>query len=276
MTDPSPSYKHPPVAEVALAVYFSPQVALRSVHAGRLWEKWRDRYPVTEDQPPLPPVMPETFPLKPSAPFQFVGGFPGTRVWYRSKSGDRLLQVQPDRFVLNWRRTPDDEAYPRYESLRPQFEQEVIEFLAFLVEEGLDEPSISQAEVSYNNPIPMTSLGEPLDLGSILAPWSGAFSDTFLPLPESGSVHLRFQIADPSTGEPVGRLYVDADPAIYQARPDQPLEEVFMLQVFARGFPLGGGLDGALHFLDLGHDWVVRGFTSLTTMSMHKRWGREE
>ena len=53
--------------EVALAVYFNPPMALRSVHMGRLWDRWCDRFPRTEDQPPLPPVAPEIFPSAPPA-----------------------------------------------------------------------------------------------------------------------------------------------------------------------------------------------------------------
>ena len=47
------------------------------------------------------------------------------------------------------------------------------------------------------------------------------------------------------------------------------------VQLFARGAPIGDGLEGALAFLDLGHDWLVRAFKSLTTLEMHKEWGMQ-
>ena len=276
LTQPSPSYQRPPVAEVALGIYFSPALDLRAVHMGQLWDRWRDRYPQVQDQSPLSPVLPETFPSPLQAvPFQFVGGFPGIRVWYMSELGDQLVQVQPDRLVLNWRRIGQDQPYPRYEVLRPTFVREAQEFIGFLGDIGLGEAAITQAEVTYINPISLQELGDPLDLSRLISPWSGRFSDSFLPLPEDTGFRLRFRIPEPASGEPVGRLYVEGNPAIHQTLGGEAPEEVFMLQLFARGRPLGSGLDGALAFLDLGHDWVVRGFTSLTAEPMHSEWGRE-
>ena len=244
---------------------------------GRLWDRWRNRYPRSEDQPPLPPAPREVFPAPPPAlSIQLMGGgFPGSRVWFLSEEGDRLVQIQADRLVLNWRRVAQDSPYPRYDRLRPEFSREAADLLAFLTDEGLGEPEMLQAEVVYTNPIPMSVLGDPPDLGRLLAPWSGQFSDAYLSSPEDARMGMRFRIPDPATGEPVGRLYVEANPAIHPASGGGPPEAVFMVQLFARGRPLGEGLDGALKFLDLGHDWVVRGFTSLTTESMHTEWGRK-
>jgi len=36
-----------------------------------------------------------------------------------------------------------------------------------------------------------------------------------------------------------------------------------------------GGVEDAMAFLDVGHEWVVRGFTSVTTTSMQSKWGKE-
>lgn len=275
MTPSRPSYRRPPVAEVALALYVSPPLPLRTVSLGRLWERWRDRYPQSEDQPPLPPVMPETFPHpSPSASIQFSGVFPGVRVWYLSEGRDRVLQVQRDRLVLNWRRLADDQPYPRYESLRPEFEAAAVQFLEFATSEGLGPARIAQVEVAYVNPIPLGDRVE--DPARMLSVWSGERSDDFLPAsPESVSLALRYRIPHPETGEPIGRLYVEASPAMHQ-NVASPEEEVFLLRLFARGRPLGDGITGALAFLDVGRDWVVRGFTSITTSEMHDIWELEE
>jgi uncharacterized protein (TIGR04255 family) len=273
---PVPSFQQPPVNEVALAVYFAPPLSLRAVHLGRLWEKWRERYPKAEDQPPLPPVPLETFPARPvGATISFGPGMPGVREWFLSERGDRLVQVQHDRLVLNWRRISAGDVYPRYESLRPAFEGEVNELQAFLEEEGIGEATIVQAEVTYSNPISVSELGESRDIARLIAPWSGSYSDGFLPIPEDMRLGLRYVIPDPSTQQPVGRLYIEGNPLLRQGPGSGLLDEAFMLQLFARGRALGEGLNGALAFLDLGHEWVVRGFTSLTSESMHQRWGRE-
>jgi uncharacterized protein (TIGR04255 family) len=179
--------------------------------------------------------------------------------------------VQPDRLVLNWRKTPEEPTYPRYETLRPIFVREVEEYFTFLETIGISRPVISQAEVTYVNPIPISALDESADLKGVLAPWSGENSDDFLPVPEDSRILLRYLIPNPETGDAVGRLYVEGAGATHQE-----LGRVYMLQLFARGKPLSEGVHGALAFLDLGHDWVVRGFASLTTTSLHDNWIRQE
>ena len=37
----------------------------------------------------------------------------------------------------------------------------------------------------------------------------------------------------------------------------------------------GEDIEGAFLFLDIGREWIVRGFTSLTTKDMHKVWRRK-
>src|ERR1700678_2386835 len=96
-----PTFQNPPVAEVALGLYFAAPLGLHAAQMGQLWDRWRDRYPKTEDHPPLPPVMQESFPAAPVGfAFQLTGAYPGVRVWYVSDSSDRVVQVQQDRLVL--------------------------------------------------------------------------------------------------------------------------------------------------------------------------------
>lgn len=269
-----PHFEHPPVAEVALAVYFAPPLQLQSAQLGRLWDRWRDRYPVTQDQPPMPPIPIESFPATPlNMSFQFIGGFPGPRVWFSSKDGDRLLQVQSDRLVLNWRRTKSDDEYPHYEELRPAFVDAVANFTEFLASEGLGPVQFSQAEVTYINPISLSSLGSPPNFSKLVVPWTNEFSDDFLPNTENVHLQLSFQIVNPEDGGAIGRLYVEGNAALHQNVGEVSQSEVYMLQLFARGRPIGEGLEGALAFLDLGHDYVVNGFVSLTTEEIRKEWG---
>lgn len=274
---PTPSYERPPVAEVALGVYFSSALPLRSAHFGKLWDVWRDRYPRTEDQPPLPPATFETFPSPPQVmSIQFAGAFPGVRAWYLSEVGDRVVQVQSDRLVLNWRRVSAEQPYPRYENLRPAFVEALEQLTTFCESEGLGPVTIAQAEVTYANPVPVESLGPDKDLGLLLAPWAGTYSDDFLPTAEDVRFGARYRIPDPATREPVGRLYVECNPTLHVLPGNAEPEDVYLLRLFARGKPLGTGVEGGMAFLDLGHEWVVRGFTSLTARPMHEEWGLQE
>lgn len=150
------------------------------------------------------------------------------------------------------------------------------ELLQYMSEEGLEAPQVSGAEVTYSNVVPVLHPGESIALTSLLAPWSGTYSDDFLPEPEDGRFGVRYRIPDPSTGQPIGRLYVNGASMAQGTAGWRASEAGYVLQLFARGKPLGEGLEGALAFMDLGHEWVVRGFSSITTPSMHHEWGRQE
>ncbi len=274
---PMPSYRNPPVEEVALAVYFSPLLQIGAVQYGRLYEMWSENYPRSEDQPLLPPIPPDklTRYLMPSIQFSTVS--PGVRVWYLSKDGDRVIQIQRDRLILNWRRINDEQNYPSYNTLRPMFEEIIGQFLQFLKNEGLDCPEITQAEVTYVNPIICAGLEQLGDPTTILSVCSNQQSEDLFPHPEGVNMSLRYQIKDPEKKLSIGSLYVEAvSPVLYQRAGQSESQEIFMLKLFARGRPLDPGLEGALNFLDIAHDWVIRGFTSITSPQVHQLWEREE
>lgn len=267
-----PDFDRPPVQEVALGVYFHPIPVLDAVRLAQLWERWRDRYPVAEEQPPLPPLVPESFDQPTLSQVVFFGQTPSARVWYQSEGRDQLVQVQRDRLVHNWRRLSAEQPYPHYDNLLPQFQQDAADLWSFLADQGLEPPVVTQAEATYVNPIPLSQIGSDRLTARLIAPWSGEMSDSFLPEPEDVNLTLRFRIPGPE-GMPTGRLYVSAAPWQWQNPESGRIEPAVLLQVFARGAPMGEGLEGALEFLDLGHDWIVRGFKSLTTPEMHKKWG---
>ncbi len=53
-----------------MAVHFSPRLVEPAAELARLWQKWRDRYPLAEDRPPLPPPG-----LQPAAPSAGASGY---------------------------------------------------------------------------------------------------------------------------------------------------------------------------------------------------------
>lgn len=271
---PLPDFTGPPVAEVALSVQFEPVTSMRTPQLGLLWREFRDRFPVTEEHPPLDPVI-ERFGVRRTGTgavrVEMLKGPPTPRCWFLNKDGTELIQVQQDRFVRNWRKVGDGNTYPRYEKhLRPSFECELECFQTFLQREQLGDLKPNQCEVTYVNPI-VAGQGWQAhgELGEVITVFQRLFSDDFLDAPEDVGLRLRFLIPDQS-GKPVGRLHVAIDPG-YRSTDNQAL---FIMNLTARGAPCGEGIAGVLGFLDLGRDWVVRGFTSITTQKMHKLWGR--
>jgi hypothetical protein len=61
------------------------------------------------------------------------------------------------------------------------------------------------------------------------------------------------------------------------ATPDVPppgLIPIYLANLTARVMPNGATVDRAMKALDVGHEWVVRGFDDLTTAEMHRHWGK--
>lgn len=281
MTDvskPLPEFENPPVVEVALSVQFETLANLRTPQLGLLWQEFRDRFPVTEEHPPLDAVF-ERFGVpamvREGVRFQMLPAPPVPRCWFLNKEGTELVQVQQDRFIHNWRKVGDKDRqptpYPRYDSVRRTFENELVKFRDFLSRNNIGDLAPNQCEVTYVNHIESgecwTNHGQ---LGELLSVFSPRYTDEFLAVPEDGRMSVRYLIPT-STGEPLGRLHISVEPA-YRASDDAPM---FLLTLTARGRPASDGIPGVLGFLDIGREWVVRGFTSITTETMHKSWGRK-
>jgi uncharacterized protein (TIGR04255 family) len=270
-----PEFDHPPVIEVALSVQFKRLEHLRSAHLGSFWAKFQHRFPRTEDHAPLEPSF-EKFDQSRNQPKLGVEvrAFdvpPLPRAWFLNEGGTELIQIQPDRFVRNWRKVDEQDRYVRYTHIRQRFIEELRDFEQIVRTEQLGELSPNQCEVTYvNHIVPGEGWEKHGELEKVLSVWSGLHSDDFLPMPEGVGMSVHYVI--PSEGQPIGRLHVDLQPA-YRVADGKP---IYILNLTARGGPINGDMDGAFRFLDIGHEWIVRGFASMTTKHMQKIWRRTD
>jgi len=266
-----PDFTNPPVIEVALSVQFEPLSGFRTSHFGLLWSDFRRQFPRTEEHPPRPPVI-DQFGIRraPKMDVRVEVALPVPQCRFLNDTGTELIQIQQDRFVHNWRKVGAGDEYPRYESVKRRFEQELGVFRQFLAREDLGELVPNQCEITYVNHIISGAGWERHgELGEVITVWTTRYSDTFLSGPEDIGLRVRYIIPGVD-GSPIGRLLVSVDPA-YRAEDDRP---IYVLLLTARGRPIGQGIEGALGFLDIGREWIVRGFTSLTSPRMHEIWGR--
>ena len=269
--EPRPGFHKPPVNEVALSVQFSPVSGLTVAMYGLLWQRYRPAFSKSEDKAPLASVI-ETFeaPRPQKLKFEIVPEPQPPRCWFMNEKGSELIQVQSDRFVFNWRKQPPLQPYPRYEHVRIGFERYYSIFEAFAQEYNLGPIVPTQCEVTYVNDL---NIGEGWfrfgELRNVLALWAGEHSDKFLEEPEDAQVRSRYVIRS-NDGLPLGRLHINLEPRIRV--PDG--SSLMRLVLTARGAPLGEGIAGIISFLNLGREYVVRGFTSITTKRMHEIWER--
>ncbi|MEX2151715.1 MAG: TIGR04255 family protein [Gemmatimonadaceae bacterium] len=268
-----PEYEKPPVVEVACSIQFEP---INELHAGRLgllWGEYEDRYPRVEQQPPLSPIR-EKFESKTRIGFSFEGAFPMfpmPRLWFLNTDGTRLIQVQRDHFIVNWRKLDTQAEYPRYQSIRDTLVEEFGRFRDFLKDEELALTPIVQTELTYVNHIDARQTdASRKPLSQIVRIWTGETPDGKLPQFEEASFNARYLMRDGD--QPTGRLHINLEPQLY-VRDNAP---VYALTLIARGAPASSELEGALAFLDKGHEAIVEGFTAITTDEMHAVWGRQQ
>ncbi len=270
-----PEFDNPPIVEVALAVQFDRLESLRSTQLGLLWLNFKDRFPKTEEHPPLAPIVEEFGDHKvarPQVQFEVLNRPPTPRLWYLNETGTELIQVQQDRFAHNWRKVGGEDEYPRYERIRDSFLEELRQFDSFLEEHQVGTLRPNIGEITYVNHV---DLGKGLqtfaELDQVLTLWSGEYSDPFPAELEEARFTAQYLIPN-DVGEPNGRLRIDATPA-YRSDDNKP---VLVLRLQARGKLCDQSLDGAMQFLDIGRSWIVRGFASVTTVEMHKVWKRRK
>ncbi len=263
-----PDYDNPPIIETALGVEFDPLALWEIPHFGLFWHEIKDDYPKSSVMPPLPSQR-ERFGAKTRQPSQVEVELllrPEVRCWFSNESQTELIQVQNDRLVLNWRKVTDNNVYPHYENTRPKFEREWGRFCEFVTSQKIGLPDVKQCEVTYVNHIEQGEGWETLaDLAGILPCWVGASSEGFLPTPEAIALNAKYLMPQDQ-----GRLYIKLQTAIRHT----DAKEILQLTLTARGQPASSDTTSILQWLDLGHEWVVRGFTDFTSAKMHDLWKR--
>lgn len=263
---PLPKFGNPPVVEVALSILFEPLERFKSAHVGRLWERIKDQFPATEDQPELPYSIEEPTAPAPLPRLELMDR-PRVRTWFQNADGTQLLQVQHNRIAYNWKRGAASEPYPSYEAVEKGFRKLLPVWMDFVRQESLGEIVPTQAEVTYVNHIP-----EPHNsIGRVIKLWPGLDGGTFLPPVEDVRFAARYLITD-GTKQMIGRLSAELQPAYLTSS----RAELLNLNLIARGKPRSPDMDGALAFLRLGHEWIVRGFAEITTPEMHAKWNRTQ
>ena len=273
MADVLPSFREPPVTEVVVGVAIKPIEELTVPRIGQLWsERFAAAFPRAEEHPPYEPPMERFDDGAPSISLglQLGGAFPRPRVWFLNDAGDELIQVQRNYFACNWRKVHPDTQYGRWESRRSAFQEWFGNLEGFVEEHGLGTVVATQCEVTYvNHIVPGPQWHEHADAPAIFRIFGAPSADEKFPgTLEQAQVATQFRLV--RDGEPFGRLHVTVQPA-FRRTDNQP---IYIMELTARGRPLGEGADGMYAFFEEGRRSIVTGFAACTTPRMHEVWGR--
>jgi uncharacterized protein (TIGR04255 family) len=262
-------FERPPIDEVVCSTQFIPLDQLRVPHFGLLWERFRDEYPECEDVAPLLGVI-----ERPDGPVleEPIGDASRLlpRVWFFQPSGPGLIQVQRDRFLVNWRKRGSLDVYPGFESVTGRFRRHLQEFETFLSEYSIGSPSMLQYELTY---IDIIAQGEGWatqdDIPRVLPDltWQSRAAGVF---GEPEALHSQVAFALPQES---GRLHV----SVQLARRRSDGVPVLRLEFTARGMAQDSSRESMWGWFGLAHESIDRAFLELTSEEVQRRvWHRKD
>jgi uncharacterized protein (TIGR04255 family) len=264
-------FLHPPLNEVIFSVQFETSVIDEVVALSDFRPTIVGDFPDLQKHPPLLPVS-ETFDFSPpqvTLKFESITGAMPQRYWFLSPDQTKIIQVQPDRLLFNWRQVEGSEAYPRYDVLAPEFFAVLQKFLACCSTEEAG-TKVAWVELQYVNAIEVSDDSQ--THGQLARILNFLVQDPptreVLPEVEDTQLQQRFRICD-DDGKPRGRLYLSAVPGLRQATE----QRAYIVTLLARGRPDSGSIEeGVSGFLATAHRLIVNGFREVTTKDMHHLW----
>lgn len=254
-------FTHPPINEMVIGMQFASRLPMRSLDFADAWSALgREDYPIYMEQPELGQIA------IPEASQEFLiyqGGLPPQRYWFLSSSQERLIQLQSNRLLYNWRRLGDDSntSYPSYDELIASFTTAYSRFRVFAKTKNWQfVPQI--AEVTYINEIPLADFE---GLGEVLR---GNFDlQTGMALPSPRATHVwQYGLNDIKA-----QLNVNAHVGVAAFGPVLRLE-LYLAGIFGE-IESDGDIDGMRKRYDIFHERMNELFVSITTNKAHELWG---
>lgn len=143
-----PEMSKPPVAEVVCGVFFAPLGGLDGLSLGAYWAERRVDFP---ERRLLTAVFDSAEPM-----IEWGMGTPPLRSWVISGSEEYIVQLQQDRFYLNWR-AGKSQRYPRFQNtpngrgIASLLTEEFARFGAFCDSTLQERPTLLLADLSKIN-----------------------------------------------------------------------------------------------------------------------------
>lgn len=268
-------YDNPPLVEVSIGIQFT-DLPIRTADVGDFRRLFAEQLDLTdyEEHQPLEPRIEIFEPTPRQFPSIRLETLPPlARQWFATKDdGSRLVQLQRDRLIYNWRRIPSDE-YPRYPVVKKGFVDSYGCFetvIRNILSEKKRRIEITQCELAYFNHIESGNVwGNHSEVDKVIQ----SLDHSALHQHSIEDVRYGFRkrlVSD--KGNPLGRVSVNVTP-VFRSADSMPLIQI---DLTARGKPETPNIADALSFFDSCHSEIVTLFTDLTTNSMHTVWGRHK
>ena len=254
-----PDFDAPPINEVVCGVQFDDLKGWQTVHFGLFWQRIREQYPNFEDQNPLL-LLDDRENGKRSQMSQDV--LPLRRVWLIDATKTYVMQVDPPRFLHNWRRRSESDPYPHFEDAYSRFTSSLDFFRSFVEDSSLGEIRPRVYELSYINHMVGEEVSPPRPLESFLSFYRWKEQGRFLAEPSKFHCTLEIPLA-----KDAGKLTVSVKHGVRKSDG----KAILVLDLTARG---SAKLD-MNDWFDVAHETIVRGFVDITTSEAQALWGRK-
>jgi uncharacterized protein (TIGR04255 family) len=268
-------FSSPPATEVLQGIFFDPPPRFTVPLQGALWaESFREDFPNCEEKAPIE----ETQEWFGTDVLKQVGGLrwrvsdkpDSPRIWAKSKTGDRILQLQANVIITNWLKKKDADPYIRYPIRKNDLAERLNALQKFFEKEGLGGVQPTSCLMTYVNHVEVESIEKvPATAARIFKFASEPSGKTWLAPPDQFSFGMSYPMRDR-----MGRLHITAN-AAFQDRPGNGKQPLLRFDLTAKGQPKERTIDGALAWLDVGHEWIVQGFVDVTNPEWHKKWGKQ-
>lgn len=269
-SDELPKFDSPPVIETVLSVQFKPLTNFSSILIGVFWKNYLESgWDSFNQVSPLSDQFErfgkdKKWSIGAAQIMIGSGSFPH-RIQILRNDGQRMLQIQNSRFILNWKKAKGE--YPSYDELLSEFLSYYEKFVKFAQENNLGEIQHNQWEVTYVNHIPLGEMWNTISEISEVLPWVlPPATDVLNQIPDDYACRWALSI-----DENLGRLHIDLKRVRVESE-DGP--EVLNLNLTARGpIDVESGIDMNTGF-NIGHNSIVQSFDSIIsdTAKSDKYW----
>lgn len=246
------NFKKSPLNEVILGIQLKGP-SLSSKKSIELIDLLRNEYPEISEHPPIPSII--EHPNKPST--QKVLNSFASRKHLVHKNTNKLIQIQPDRLLFNWRREETNTPYPSFINVFHDF-KEIINIIIKTVDFDLYK-EINQFEFTYIDHIYLDTFG-------ISSYRLDHFLNIFQYDSSIKSINLDYSIPHEKIG---GTL----NTSIKSAKNKKDERKLFVLENTCRGFIDSINIDTWFKYA---HDILIHNFIYIINDRAKNTWKYEE
>jgi uncharacterized protein (TIGR04255 family) len=258
------TFENPPLSEVIFSVYFDARIFPSTVFGQYLSRVEKHFSLAPKEEPPLNIMLDDSGSSEETTLAELP---PLRRVIFEASDKSELIQLQQDCFFYNWRRKSENEKYPTYEGIFPNFRRELDRFVEWYRASFSEPLTIKRYGLTYINQLGAKhGCVSPSDYPTIFT-HEGRTWDKFLPVPDSHVSWLKFAVSG------LGHLVVGIRPARPASDSLKTDEKVIAFEFWAQSSDASRPMDA---WFDEAHQYIGRAFLDLTKEDARKNWGPHE